>query len=288
MKVVECCPFFNENLVAEIKIAEARTWVDELHITECNKSFRFGDKPYSFRFADDPLVHYRQLDGNTAFIKPDWVLSCSPWFIKKQNHAWENDGIQRNIACSYIDVDDRDIVILSDLDEIIDSRYADRIIHETQKRGIVTIKLHFTLFYFNLFSKNWGGPPSYSYRTFIMTGRYFKSMFITSDRLRKKGEHGKLFSTVHCLEDTVGFHHSWLGDDRYVAEKLKSYAHDAGDHDSRVFSADGSVNMDYVRECIEQKRSVFGPEHELYVNNDINLLESVEKCKLNSNSKYFI
>lgn len=288
MKVVECSPFFNENLIAKIKIAEARTWVDELHIIECNKSFRFGDKSYSFEFADDPLVHYHQLDGNAVFQKHHWSLSFSPWFIKQQDHPWENEGRQRNSACSYIDVDDNDIVILSDVDEIIDSRYADRIIHETRKCGIVTIKLHFTLFYFNLFSKNWGGPPSYSYRTFIMTGRYFKSMYITSDQLRKKGEHGKLFSMVYCLEDIMGFHHSWLGDDRYVAEKLKSYSHDATDHDSRVFSADGSVNVDYIRECIEQKRSVFGPEHELYADHTINLLESVEKLKHNNKSMYFI
>lgn len=288
MKVIECSPFFNENLLAKIKISESRKWVDELHITECNKSFRFGDKPYCFGFADDPLVHYHKLDGNLAFIKPDWKFSCDPWFIKYQYHPWENEGRQRNIACSYIDVDDDDIVILSDLDEIIDSRHADRIIHETRKRGILTIKLHFTLFYFNLFSKNWGGPSSYSFRTFIMTGRYYKSMSITSDQLRKKGEHGKLNSMMHCLEDIVGFHHSWLGDEKIVAEKLKSYSHDASDHDSRVYSANGSVNVSYIRECIEQKRSVFGPEHELFVDNDIALLKSVEGLKHTNDSIYFL
>lgn len=84
----------------------------------------------------------------------------------------------RNLSQQYKSIlSDDDIVILSDIDEIIDSRYLDEIIHEVRKRGIVTIKLCFTLFYLNLVSTNWGGAPI-SYRLFIMT-KYFKKMSIT-------------------------------------------------------------------------------------------------------------
>lgn len=40
-KIILCCPFYNENLVADINIAEASKWVDEIHITEFDKSFKY-------------------------------------------------------------------------------------------------------------------------------------------------------------------------------------------------------------------------------------------------------
>ena len=288
MKVVQCCPFYNENLIARIKIDESRGWVDELHITECNRSFTFRRKPFSFAFANEPMVRYHRIDGNEVFQKNRWEISRNPWFVHCQRYSWENDARQRNSACSFIEVDDNDIVILSDLDEIIDRRFADRIVDETRKHGIITLKLRFTMFYFNLFSRNWGGPPDYSYRTFIMTGRYFKSLDVTSDQLRKMGEHGKLLTTVHCLDEFGGFHHSWVGDAEFVAKKLKAYAHDAADHDGRVFSRGKRVNVDYVRECIETKRSIFGPAHQLYVDDSVSFLQTVAAMRSDMLKGHFI
>ena len=33
-KIILCCPFFNENLIANLNIEEASKWVDEIHVTE--------------------------------------------------------------------------------------------------------------------------------------------------------------------------------------------------------------------------------------------------------------
>ena len=45
-KIILCCPFYNENLVADINIAEASKWVDEIHITEFDKSFKYTSHDY--------------------------------------------------------------------------------------------------------------------------------------------------------------------------------------------------------------------------------------------------
>lgn len=287
MKIVECSPFYNENIIAQIKIKEASKWIDELHVTESDKSFTFKNKPYHFAFAHVPVVRYHRINGKNVFRRPQWQVSVKPWSLRRLNFPWENEERQRNLACAPIEIADDDIVILSDIDEIIDSRLADKIITQTKKHGIITIKLRFTMFYFNLFSKNWGGPPDYSFRTFIMTGRYFKTMDVTSDQLRKMGEHGRLMSTVYCLEGYGGFHHSWLGDAALVASKLKAYSHPAADHDPQLFLSNGAVNLDYVKWCILNKKSLF-PQHELYIDNDANFLESIVEAKETKLSGLFI
>jgi hypothetical protein len=62
-----------------------------------------------------------------------------------------------------------DIVMLSNIDEIIESRHGDHIICNAMRRGVITIKVYLTMFHFNLYSYNWGGSPDYSYAIFVMT-----------------------------------------------------------------------------------------------------------------------
>jgi hypothetical protein len=299
MTAFECSPFYNENLIAEIKINEDKKWIDQLHITEANKSFKYRDKKYLYDISNNPIVHYHKLDVKKLFIGPrsmrliynkinSRIFEKNPYQkMILSNYAWYNDGLQRNGSCSWIAPQDDDIIILSDFDEIIDSRYSQQIIDETKKRGIVTIKLHFTLFYFNLFSMNWAGAPDYSYRVFIMTGKFFKSMKFTSDELRKRGEQGKLYNEIHCLNGFFGFHHSWLGDADFIYQKLNAYAHEPHEHDMKIFDQNrNDYNKEYISRCIKQKKSIF-PDHKLYVDDNISLMESVLNLRTKNNS-YFI
>ena len=220
MKIYEFCPFNNENLVAKIKIAEHSKWLDELHITEANKTFTYLDKPFFFDNPINNLTKYHQIDVNKKFKKNGYGFSKSPWFVKFKNRAWFNESFQRNTSCSWIRPDDSDIVILSDIDEILDYKRIDEVIDKVKQHQIVTVRLHFTLFYFNLFSKNWSGAPDYSYRVFVMTGKYFNELKISSDKLRKLGESGALINQIYCLDGFSGFHHSWLGDRDFVVKKI--------------------------------------------------------------------
>lgn len=100
--------------------------------------------------------------------------------------AWYNEGVSRNHTLWNVDYNDDDILVLSDIDEIIDSRFADEIIDSVKQLGIVTVKIYFTMFYFNLFCKKWSGPEGYSYRIFVARGDVIRNQFYNdSDFLRK-------------------------------------------------------------------------------------------------------
>lgn len=287
--IYQFSPFYKENLVLHIAAEESSLYGGKIFITEADRTFKGKKKPFYFDL-DDENISYNVLKTKYKFF-PNNIFGkilLSPYRLSKNDYkkgvlkspAWYNDGFQRNYACNVTKVKDDDIVILCDVDEILDSRMIDKVIDEVKKHDIVTGKLHFTLYYFNLFSLNWGGPEDYSYRMFIMTGKYFNNMKISSDELRKKGESGKLYNEVYQMDDFIGFHHSWLGDTKFVSEKMEAYAHEK-EHDNRR-------NIEFIKKCIDSNESIFS-NHKLGKNENIKLLISVEKYRDNVKySKFFL
>jgi hypothetical protein len=290
MKIYDFSPFYNENFVTSIKTEEHSSWVDEFHIIETNRTFQNVLKEYNYSIKESNLVKYHKIDVTSEFIsdslfkkikrKIRFLTGCtdSVEFGKcyVEQAAWLNEAYQRNYASLIIDkinLQDDDILIFSDVDEIIDSRNKDIIIEKVKKHGIVTGKLHFTMFYLNLFVQNWGGAPDYSYRTFIMTGEYYKKMNVTLDMLRKAGERGKLEGIVYCMDEFIGFHHSWLGDSDFVQNKIMAYAHT----EHKQFNT-----KDYLNNCIKNGKS-FIPNVILEKDINVKLLNSID---INSNKEY--
>ena len=239
MKIYECSPYFNEKLVANLKISESQNWIDELHIVESNSTFKGENKNYTFS-SNVSNVKYHKIDKNHFKGKIIWKFRRKFPFFGKASAAWKNEEIQRNFACSYISPLSNDIVILNDIDEIIDSRHADKIVYLVKKHKIITIKLHFTMYYLNLFSLNWhelwpNSPIDYSYRVFIMNGDKFNTLKMTSNKLRRNAESGKFINSIYCDNFFYGFHHSWLGGYKAIKAKLQSYAHQLEDHSDKIY-----------------------------------------------------
>lgn len=288
--IFQCCPFNNENLIASLSLKESVGYVDEMHISEANRTFQYTPKDFNFQNAlDDSRIRYHQVNADSQFLGKHWRLTRRAPFLHYSVDPWVNERLQRNIACSHVKPMDDDIVVLSDMDEIIDSRYWPEIIWNARKHGIVTVGLHFTLYYFNLFSSSvlGYGPEDYSYKLFAMTGKIFNELPFSSDRLRKLGESGKLLNSVYRIPGIQGFHHSWLGDSEFVRNKLLSYAHGKSDHIEELYSVDGSIRDDYIEYLLTDKKSMF-ENHTLQVRNDVPQLQSVESLRGTDLSRYFL
>lgn len=283
MKIYEYCPFFNENRVAEIKLRENARWIDELHVMEANKTYSYADKPWNFDPANvGSKVVYHTLHADPVFRQPERHAlyfnreTCQAanfdrwyWRLLSYNSAFYNEAYQRS-RCSEIlreQIEDDDVIILADFDEIIDSRMADRIVSEVKRRQIITIKMHYSVFYLNLFCRSNHGAPHWSYRVFAMTGRFFRSMPFSGDYLRKKGIAEGLYHDIYCLEEPAGFHHSWLDYQQTALPKLQAFAANVKDK--------SIVNESYIQQCLEHKK-LYYLDTELYVDNDKPFLPALQ------------
>lgn len=276
-----CMPYYNEEMMARIWVNNSNEDIC-LNFLEADYTFKYKYKGYIFPedIKLQPNVKYLQMDGRKEFVpnnkfgKIRLILNrfakdsynrgmCSP--------AWYNDAKQRNGVANSIKPKDDDYVILCDIDEVLDMRFLDDIIHAVNKHGIVTCKLRHTLFYFNLFVEGWGGSADYSYRMFIMTGNYFNNMNISSDELRKRGEQGQILNEIYCVDDFCGFHHSWLGDAKAAMDKMGAYAHSAEEH--------LGSSEDYIAECIANGKAFF-EGIKLVAYPEVALLPEVEKMRI--------
>lgn len=289
MKIKLFVPYFNEQMLARINILSSVKWVDEFHLTEANFTHQGKFKDYNFDYNSYGVLtdklYYHAVDFEKDFLfnrkyiphvggkyKPAWHPNI---FF---NTSWYNEGVQRNRSCDQSLIEDDDIIILSDIDEVIDPRKSDMIIDAVEKHKIITIRLNFSLLYFNLFSKSWSGPSDYSYRIFVMKGSEFKKRNFDYDSLRKSGERNQLMDEVYCLPEICGFHHSWIGNKDSIKSKLQAYSH----IEHRVFNDD-----QYIENCLRNGKSLFD-NHELYIDNSIELLEEIEINRAQYEEFFFV
>ena len=266
--------------MATIKVSENASWIDTFHITESNRTFRFAPKEYHLRETSEQVVHHR-VDGEKHFSHDRYRLSRTLWPIRKvKTDAWENDKIQREFAIKKIIPKNEDILIFSDVDEVINSKYSNDLIDLVSKHGIITIPLHYTLYFFNLFSENWYGPPNYTYRVFLMSGDYYNNKLDCGiDELRKRGERGDLIGKIFCFSEFAGFHHSWLGDEQSALQKMLAYPHNFDEHDKRILDQDGKPSAALLRDLLISGKSIYGENHKLVLKPEIELLGQVESKK---------
>ncbi len=279
MNIFEFNLFNNETLIADVKIRENAKWTTKTYITESNLTHSYLPKSYNFEDKYGSLVEYIQLDGCRYFSKPGYGISGKFPFFRYKDHKWKNDGIHRNLSVLENVISDDDIIVISDIDEIVMPELAPEIIRETLRHGIVTFKMYYTLVYFDLLSPNMGAPD-WSYRVFFMTGKYFKGMHMTIDQLRKAGERGQLISEVYCIPKYCGFHHSWVGNVDFIINKFKSYAHNPTDFGKKLL-INNELNIEYIRYCIDNNRS-FLNDGQILKRLNVNLLQSVESLRVDN------
>jgi len=266
MKIIEFSPFYNEQDIFSVKKSESLKWVDRLVITESTKNFKYKDKSLCFSDSECENIEYLVIDGKSDFIDCYWGVTKKWPFFRIKSGAWRNEKYQRDYPANNIEIDDSDILIFSDVDEIIDSQYADEIVEMTKKYGIVTVKLKFMMFYANLESYNWhevwpGSPQHYAYRVFFMTGKKYKKYKGQINNIRRLGESGKLYSDVMCFPIFAGFHYSWMGGVKSVIDKMGAYAHTYDDHGKELLAAKNEGRLEaYIEDFLKHGKSFF-PNH---------------------------
>ena len=215
-KIIDCFIFYNELELLAYRLHALGPVVDYFIIVEARQTFVGADKPLYYeknknqpRFAQfsDKIIHivvdmpHTQLDGNVDISRGD---------------QWTNERFQRNCIGRGIEkiaahLDDRDAIIIADLDEIPDPTTLTEIKKGASlPRGIYRLEQDF--YYYNLNSRRnekW-------YHCKMLTFQKYKELNTSCESIR----------FLSC--DSIprgGWHLSYFGDSQFIKNKLENFAH---------------------------------------------------------------
>jgi len=197
--IIDCFPFFNELDILELRLNILNDCVDKFVLVEASKTQSLLDKPYYFeenkeRFA--PFLH------KIVHVKVDEHPNVGGW-------AMEN--FQRNKiskGCDILNLQDDDIIAVSDVDEIWNPNIAPQLQDFLLKHNFISEAMRYFVFYLNLetVNKGWIGTVFCHYKNFNkITPQYLRNI---------KDE-------VPCI-DFPGWHFGYQGGKEKVYQKYLS------------------------------------------------------------------
>lgn len=207
-KVYDCFPFYNELELLKIRLDELNDVVDYFVLVESRETQRGNAKSLYF-------------EENKALFAP--YLHKIIHVIVDERHPelglWEREHYQRNcIARGLKKAKKEDIIIISDVDEIIRKNLIPLIEKNLKKRNLDAIAFELKLFRFQLnrtdpTSEPWVGPVA---TTFKQLGK-------------RKPQYFRDYRGSFYRFKGGGWHFTWMGGRDYIRRKFVSVV-EGGDH----------------------------------------------------------
>ena len=241
MAVYDCCLFFNENDIFEIRLNQHWNFVDKFIVVEAGETHTGLPKPLNFdheRFRPyASKIVYRSFDSFDDTIRqfPEYYDAVDDQ-IHDFKPEWRRDDFQGNYCFKVLKdlgAQDNDIVYLSPPDEIIKEsamlealeRFKDPAVYDvTDASGRVSVQGTRPIFNFMM--------PLYIYKFNLLTTDVPTRPFAS---ISEYGNHRKIFPSLarnvslvtHPAIENAGWHFSYHDntDGERVLAKMKSWAH---------------------------------------------------------------
>jgi beta-1,4-mannosyl-glycoprotein beta-1,4-N-acetylglucosaminyltransferase len=213
----------------EFRLEELNDFVDRFVIVESTKTFIGKEKPLIFQ---DNLKRFEKyLDKITHVIETNM----------DDENPWVNESTQRNAidkGIKSLDLNDNDIVLISDVDEIPDTKT----LLELKKTGVGRLlTLRQEMYYYNLtckFDGVWHFAKAIDYLTYKIYG--------TPQVIR------------NCSGDVVyngGWHFSYFGDAEFIKNKINNFSH-------QEYNSDEFTNQEHIETVIKNGKDLFKREND--------------------------
>ena len=223
MRVYDTFIFYNELDLLEIRLRELYDHVDVFVLVESNLTFTNHPKPYIFeenkeRFRPwlDKIYHIKHTSSNN-------------------NNPWNNEANQRNAIIDGIgDATENDIIIVSDLDEIV----RPTAIEYMRTRNATVFGLHMPLFNFKFnYMRVFPDPGPYDIWSMAARAHWIRRYSVQALRDQRSNLYNLPADINYCgktgvltKEEVVtiphgGWHFSYLGDNDWLADKARNSSH---------------------------------------------------------------
>ena len=201
MKIYDCFIFNHEIELLEIRLNILYKYVDKFVITEGDKTFSGLPK------------HSYYLKNKKRFKKWEDKIIHNPIKIPDLKNPWKREFFSRNAMIDLDIFEDKDLLIMSDSDEIPNPL----IIKEAA--NVISSDSHYTLeqscyayWINNLYSRKWYGSR-------IATYKYMKNKKAQDVREATEAEYELSGSKI----TNGGWHFTYLGDENYIRQKISSF-----------------------------------------------------------------
>tara|TARA_Y100000310_G_C20542362_1_gene743925 strand:+ start:104 stop:1030 length:927 start_codon:yes stop_codon:yes gene_type:complete len=250
MKIYDCFTFFNELDLLEIRLSELNSYVDYFVLVESNQTHAGVPKKLFYeinkeRFKKwnhkiihvvmdmpkfnilDKLIIRKQLTNPSKFLS-NLALSygLGRWKMERAQRSSINFGLKN--------ANDKDIVIISDVDEIPNITKLNKAISFSKKGDLVGFIQQTYFYYLN------GRGPSNGIGTKMCSYRYLRERcggdpqkiripsFLTRTKnkiLGKTGYHNNIWNANLRIIENGGWHFTFLGGIDAIKTKIKNYPH---------------------------------------------------------------
>ena len=211
MKIYDCFTFYNEHTLLELRLAELYNHVDHFVIVESNQTFTNNTKPWNFDIAK-----YSQYADKIIYVQVEDMPNSS--------NPWDNEHHQRNaITRGLVDANDNDIVIVSDVDEILRPQAVDYL--RTSEQMVFALRMPLYNFKFNYMRSS---PGQYDCWAMAARASVFRTLLPNSLRELRHSFHQTPFQFVNDGCETVehaGWHFGYFGDRAHLIDKAQNFSH---------------------------------------------------------------
>jgi beta-1,4-mannosyl-glycoprotein beta-1,4-N-acetylglucosaminyltransferase len=214
----DCFTFFNELDLLEIRLNTLNDVVDKFVLVEATRTQNNEKKPLYYNLNKD---RYKKFAKKIIHIIVDkYPKKINQWTIEN----WQRNQIAKGLArCK-----DDDIIMISDLDEIVNQDIIINEIKSIQDGEIKVFKLNSSFLYLNL----WHPYLIVDNRAKMLFYKDFKTIlnndFYEHCALEPKFNKGTTATKIRLYNgpkqkfiNNAGWHFSWLGDEQKVLKKLK-------------------------------------------------------------------
>tara|TARA_B100000029_G_C17460999_1_gene918527 strand:- start:212 stop:1111 length:900 start_codon:yes stop_codon:yes gene_type:complete len=242
MTVYDCCPFWNENDLYELRLNQHWDFVDKFIVTEAGETHTGNRKP--FNFDHDRFKKYKskiiyskfnsfeeEINNNTYLLDNYSVHDRS---AKGQNTTdWIRDHFQGNYPLKVLmeqEAQDEDIIYISSSDEILKQDAFEEAIKRFENNKTFPLISGATKQSLGMFRPAFGFILDlYVYKFNLKSEQTPVAMITEVDTIKKILPSTMRALALHTHDDIpdAGWHFSWLDDagGKKVLQKQKNWAH---------------------------------------------------------------
>lgn len=249
VKIIDGFIFYNEINLLNMRLHELNDHVDLFVLVESTETFSGNKKPLFYQKYKHLFRQFK--DKIISFTVDDMDKMNS-------NNPWDKEKHQRNCIRKAVEslpqVDEEDIILISDVDEIPNPNCFEEIRRRLIREKTEKLVLVQRFFYYNFSCEN---------RNKFREQKSRNTIAIQMKNLRKvspqymRGRRGLLPRVVNG-----GWHCSYFGSTKEIINKIRQFSH-------QEYNSPKYLNEDKIKNIIDSRKDLFDRSNEPWEYNDI-------------------